>query len=245
MNTSWSAPKTNLFQGIWSLRNALANGYKAKLVRMRNEDCVYPIGANINNTNFRDYEFSIGYQSTIDEINKTNRPDFIKHLSLNYISVFGTEEAIQQYYKTGVLSYNNFHSTGINHLVHVDDYIKFLDASGDISRANKYRWQYRNPNTTSQPSFFDFFRLKNNQIKWNLKKFKHKLWVVALLDEKEIQPKVPLLIYPFNALAYLLKFIPKKSILKMSEYTNVTFRVGGVSNGYSIEFQIPRKFSFK
>lgn len=76
------------------------------------------------------------------------------------------------------------------------------------------------------------------------KKFKHKVWVVVLYYNYP-KVKVPIAVHVLNVLAYPLKFIPKRSVLRMPEYTNYTFRVGDVIHGYSVEFQIPKKFSFK
>jgi hypothetical protein len=75
------------------------------------------------------------------------------------------------------------------------------------------------------------------------KKFKHKVWVVVLYyNHKPF--KAPFLVHVLNVLAYPLKFIPRRSVLQMDEYTNYTFRVGDVIHGYAVEFQIPKKFKF-
>jgi hypothetical protein len=76
------------------------------------------------------------------------------------------------------------------------------------------------------------------------KKFKHKVWVVVLYYNYP-KVKIPFLVHVLNILAYSLKFIPQKFVLKMDTYTLYTFRVGSVFNGYSLEFHIPKKFSFK
>ena len=75
------------------------------------------------------------------------------------------------------------------------------------------------------------------------KKFKHKVWVVVLYYNYP-KVKVPLMVHILNFLAYPLKFIPQKSVLRMDHYTNYTFRIGSVVHGYSVEFQIPKKFKF-
>ncbi len=53
------------------------------------------------------------------------------------------------------------------------------------------------------------------------------------------------MVHILNVLAYPLKFIPEMSVLKMDDYKNITFRLGGITNGFAVEFQIPKKFSFK
>jgi len=76
------------------------------------------------------------------------------------------------------------------------------------------------------------------------KKFKHKVWVVVLYYNYP-KVKIPFLVHVLNVLAYPLKFVPKRSVLQMDEYRLVSYRVGGVVNGFTVEFHIPKKFSFK
>jgi hypothetical protein len=175
--------------------------------------------------------------------------EFMKQLSLNYVTIYGTEEAMKKYYETGVLSADNDKGYGRSHLVNVDDYIKWLEidnceSGGHVERAKMYRMQYRSPKHVHDNSnIFNFYRYKHGS-QYATKKFKRKLWVVATVDKKE-KVKIPVMVHVLNVLLYPAKFIPRKSVLRMPEYTNYTFRVGGVTNGYSVEFQIPKKFSFK
>ncbi|MBN1183460.1 MAG: hypothetical protein JXB49_14300 [Bacteroidales bacterium] len=254
MSTNWSTPKTNIFAGINELRHALAYGCKARLIRLWNEDCQYPITEKHQDTDFRNYGFRIGYISSVNEIkNNPNMGEFEKHLSLNYVSCYGTPEAVKKYYKTGELSEDNFKGAGVNHLVQVDELIKFYgqftESGGDIERANMYERQYRAPeHANDNRFFFDFYSYKHGS-QYATKKFKHKLWVVELLDSEEEQPKLPvitrILMSIITALVYPLKYIPRKSVLHMPEYTNYSYRIGDVIHGFSVEFQIPKKFSFK
>jgi len=243
-NTNWSSPKTNIVAGLLDLRKALAGGYKAKLIRARNEECEYPIKEKNQDSDFRNYEFSIGYGSSINKIKAdTNRSEFEKQLSLNYVSVFGSDEAMKRYYETGVLGADNLKNMGRNHLVKVDDLIKFLEDSRD-PRVNIYRDQYRAPEHVHDTThLFDFFRYKHGS-PYAIKNFKRKLWVVQL-QGKEENGKLPAVIKVLNFLMYPLKFIPQRSVLRMPEYRLVSYRVGAVVNGFKVEFQIPKKFSFK
>jgi len=75
------------------------------------------------------------------------------------------------------------------------------------------------------------------------KVFKHRVWVVVLYSNHP-KYRAPLLVKILNVILYPFKYVPEKSILRMPEYTNYTFRVGSVVHGFSIEFQIPKKFSF-
>jgi hypothetical protein len=64
------------------------------------------------------------------------------------------------------------------------------------------------------------------------------------------QPRVtPLALRILNVLIeplmFLMKYTPRKDVLRMKEYTNITYRVGGITNGFSVQFQIPKAFSFK
>ena len=92
----------------------------------------------------------------------------------------------------------------------------------------------------------------NPKLPWNeqvSKKFKYKLWVVASFGKYHARTKepfsIPFYIKLLNVLLYPLKYIPRKDTLRMPEYTIHTFRIGGVINGYSVQIQIPKKFSFK
>lgn len=248
MKTIYSSPKKNIISGMLDLRSALAYGCKAKLVRARNEDCSHPIlklkKVQDQDQDFRNYEFSYGTSSSINKIKNSTSSDFEKNLSLNYVSCFGTEEAVKRYYETGKVTADNSKGMGRSHLVRVDDLIAFYEKTGEYQRAEMYRRQYRAPEHVNDVvHFFDFYRYKHGS-PYAIEKFKHKLWVVELLNAEEKQPRIPLMVHVLNFLAYPLKYIPQRSVLRMPDYTNYTYRVGGVTNGYSVEFQVPKKFSF-
>lgn len=244
-NTNWSSPKTNFLAGMLDLRKALAAGQKARLVRARNEDCEYPIKTKVNDVDFRNYEFRVGYPTNRRDImNDTSMSDFEKYLSLNYKTHYGTEEAMNRYYETGKLSADNFKGMGRSHLVKVEDMVKWLLATGEKkNRAETLKQQYLTLETAYHNHFYDFYRYKHSS-EYIAKKFKRKLWVVELLKADQTV-KVPFLIKILNVLLYPVKFIPRRSVLRMPEYENVTFRIGSVVNGIAVEFQIPKKFSFK
>jgi hypothetical protein len=253
-NTHWSSPSTSLFAGLLSLRSALASGNNAELIRLNNEDCQHPImyKDDPKAVNFRGYKFQIGYQSTYNKILEGKESPWNQELTLNYTSVFGTEEAMNHYYKTGELSDDNSKGMGRNHLVKVDDLIAFYknkpaQCTWEHQRAASLYAQYRDPATRDKAFFYDFFQ-KEHGNEWLVKKFKHKLWVVNMLDKD--QPRVtPLALRILNVLIeplmFLMKYTPRKDVLRMKEYTNITYRVGGITNGFSVQFQIPKAFSFK
>lgn len=245
MNTNWSTPKTNAVAAILDLRKALASGHKARLVRARNEDCEYPIKLKKANQDFRNWEFGFGTISTRRDISKaSNMDEFEKYLSLNYKACYGAPEAVERYYKTGKLSADNFKGMGMSHLVKVEDMIIFYKLIGNTELAEMYGFQYYNDKTGDDRHFFDFFRLKRGESKYTVKHFRRKLWVVELLGKADDKPRIPWLIAVLNVVLYPLKYIPRRSVLRMDDYTNYTYRIGGVMNGFSVEFQIPKKFGF-
>jgi hypothetical protein len=248
-NTSWTSPKTNLIAGIICLKAALASGRKARLIKLYNEQCAFPIQIENSTKDFRNYQFSIGYASSAEKILlDTVNTEFEKYLTLNYVSVFGTPEAINNYYDKGILSADNFQSMGRNHLVLVDDLINYLESIHDTIRAEMYRRQYRNENTKSQSFFYDFYQPLHGLNRYEAKHFKKKLYVVELLDKNntdKVPVKYNIIMNIITVLCYPLKFIPERDIMRMDEYTLITYRIGAVTNGYAIEFHIPKKFSFK
>lgn len=246
MNTNWSQPKTNIFSAMLSLRKALMSGNKATLIKIFNEECAHPIRSNGKDVDldFREYTFSSGTRNSVNSI-KSKASTFCEKLSLDYICCFGTAEAIDLYYNQGILSSDNFNGIGRAHLINVDDAIKFFNESGNRNRVETYYSQYRNPDNFNKQYFFDNFRLKNDNKSNKPKHFKRKVWAVALLNDNDVKPNTPILIHVINVIMYPLKFIPNKSVLRMPDYTLYTFRIGGVVNGYNVQFQIPKKFSFK
>ena len=249
-NTNWSSPTRNWFKALRDLTSALQSGYNARIVREYNEDCEFPIRIKNPDENFRSYEFNNGYQSTYNDIaNDVNLNDYEKHLTLNYHKCYGTQEAKDRYYNTGELSPDNFKGIGVSHLVKVSDIVSFLMQSGNIEDAQEVSNQYMNPNSRDKRHFFDFYR-RIDGIYSIPKKFKHKLWVIETIgkpnftkDVKE-EIKYPLYVKIIIILQYPLRFIPKKSVLRMKEYKVITYAIGGVTNGYSIDIHIPKKFSF-
>ena len=248
MNTNWSTPKRTLIAGINCLRKALASGENARLVRAKNEDCSYPIKVRNSITDFRAYEFSIGLLKTRSQILADDRmPEFEKHLTLNYKTCYGSERAVKRYYETGLLNKGNFKGMGRAHLVAVEDLVMFWanqPRKKDKEYAQMFASQYFEGTTGDETHFYDHYRLKREHSVYTISRFKRKLWVVELLKDDAAKPRTPVLVHVLNVLAYPLKFIPQRSVLRMDEYKCVTFRIGAVIHGLSVEFHIPKKFSF-
>jgi hypothetical protein len=250
--TNWSSPKTNIIAAVNDLRKCLAYGHKARLIRARNEECEFPIllSKDEMSQDFRDYEFSIGTLRTKQEIrDDSSMTEFEKYLSLNYKANFGTPESVEEYYKTGKVSTDNFKGMGRSHLVKVQDIINFFQKrDNDFLKDKEYaRMWMHYIDETDDRHFYDTFRLKNRQQR-QPKKFNHKLWVVQMVDSETEQPAlslgVKILMTIITTLVYPLKYVPRKSVLRMPEYTLYDFRVGDVVNGFKLEFQLPKKFSF-
>jgi len=245
MNTNWSTPKTNFLAGMLDLRKALASGMRAKLIRARNEDCNFPIKVKNRITDFRIYEFSNSTLQTRTGIAvDQSKNEFNKYLTLTFKTCYGTPEAVQRYYSKGKLSPDNFKGVGTSHLVKVEDMVRYLEISGDPERASMFRQQYLTEKGSKENYFYDNYRYKYGS-PWATKLFRRKLWVVELLKPDVPEARVPVLIHVLNVLLYPLKYIPRRSILRMADYKCITFRIGSVVNGISVEFNIPKRFSFK
>ena len=242
---NWTTPKKYMLPAMLDLRSALAAGENAKLIRACNEDCQHPIKVKNSITDFRAYECSVGLLKTRRSIADDERmPSFEKYLSLNYKQCFGTQEAMDRYYEKGLLSKDNFKGIGRAHLVAVKDMVRFFSIIKD-DREEMFRSQYFGETTGDETHFFDIYRLGREHSVYTISRFKRKVWAVQLLRSDQPKARVPFLIKILNVLLYPLKYIPTKSVLRMPEYKVVTFRVGAVTNGLSVDFHIPKKFGFK
>jgi len=225
-----------------NLRKALASGQNAKLVRMFNEDCAYPITQKLTRDvrNIDNWNSSHQTLWAADEIiNNQYLSADEKYMMLNYVQVFGTDEAIEHYRSTGELTAENVRGMGTCHYVKRKDMIQYLIANNEMERATCFDLS---DNVTRR--FTCNFHLKPEHTRIP-KKFKCKLWVVAILKNDEPKPKIPAVLVIINVLLYPLKYIPTRSVLRMNDYKCITYRIGDVTNGFGIEFHIPKKFSFK
>lgn len=239
-NTNWTSPKTNIIAGMNDLRKCLRSGYKARLVKEWNEKCDYPIieKTKQNVENIENWKSSSSTLWSLDEIKEsTSLSDDQKYMMINYCGVFGTDEAIKHYRETGELTADNLRGMGRWHIVKRQDVIDFLIKNDDADRAACFDL------SNGGRHFIDNFHLKPEYSR-TPKKFGKRLWVVEMLDKDQPAPKTPFLVQLISIVVYPLKWLPKKDVLKMKEYKNVTFRWGSVINGFSIEFHLPKRFSF-
>jgi hypothetical protein len=238
--TNWSKPNKTFLGGVRTLAKALRS-YNAQLIKVDNKDCEYPIKIDLlknSNERWKDYEFSMGYVRSVNTINSDKSlSDYEKYLAINFVNLYGSREAVNHYYETGELTTENNKGVGVSHIVKREDFLNLLISTND-DRINLYKDKGDDYST-----MFSFFKLKkSNEQEFNL--YNKKVWVVQLLDDKT-DIKIPFLVNLIWGLSYPLKFIPKRNVLKMDGYKCITYRIGGVTNGYSIELQIPKKFSFK
>lgn len=238
--TNWSSPKTNIFAGMNDLRKALASGCRAHLIKEWNTNCEFPIIQKTKNAteDINNWKSSSETLWSLQEIQEDKHlSDDQKYMMINYVQVFGTDQARDHYYETGKLTRENMLGVGRAHYVKRQDMIKYLEKRGEYERAACFDLE------SGCRRFVCNFHLKPEAAR-TPRKFKRKLWVVELLKDDQPKPKTPLLVYIISALVYPTKWIPKKNVLKMRDYTNITFRWGDVINGFAIEFHIPKKFSF-
>lgn len=247
-NTHWSGPKTTLLAGMMSLRSALASGQRAKLMRLANEDCSYPIKVKNSITDFRCYGFSTGLLQSRHQIQHNDTmPEFEKYLTLNYKTCYGTQEAVDAYYETGLLCSDNFRGTGRSHLVAVKAMIAFYKTQKGVhprDSAKMLTRQYVTKGYEFEDHFFDHYRLKHEHDVYTIKRFKRKLWVVVLLEDNDPKPRIPIGVHVLNVLLFPMKFVPTRQVLKMPDYKVISYRIGSVVHGFSLEFHVPKKFGF-
>ena len=134
---------------------------------------------------FRNYEFQIGHASSRNKIaQRDDLSAFEKYLALNYVTRYGTPEAVEKYYSTGMLSKDNDLGIGTSHLVAASDLIRFMVVCGEHERANRYIRQYETDGYDDVQHWFDFYRYKHGS-QWAVRKFRRKLWVVELIPETQ------------------------------------------------------------
>jgi len=218
--TNWTQATRNPFKAIKKLIGCLQYGYVAWIEIQENGKQDYPIYERVplNNIDAWESSHSYGVSNWEEEKQRILENKFMhptqKDLTLNYRTVFGTEEEYKNYLKTGKIKFSGMGKTF------------FVKNHNDNN--SKFRFV---PYVTVKPEY-------KNKIK------KGKVFVICYYNYNEKQ-KLPFWIKLFNFLTYPFKFIPVFSKLKMDTYTNYEFSVGSVRNGFSVEFKIPKKFSFK
>jgi hypothetical protein len=173
--------------------------------------------------------------------------EFEKTLSLEYHACFGDADAVKKYYETGVLSSGNFNGMGKSHLVKVSDMIEYLQNSIDPKDHEYAKLWMHYSSEEDVRHFYDSFRLKCAQYR-TPRYFTHKLWAIEMLDKDtnmvNVNPwTIRALMFLIKIIVYPLKYIPSKSVLDMKEYKVITYRIGRVINGFSVDIHIPKKLA--
>ena len=228
--TSWTEATLNPFKAVKGLVSCLQSGRNAWIERQENGKQDFPLVENNPDlSDISNWTSSGAYGCRDWEAEKkkieadAKMHPTAKKLKLEYTTAFGTEKEYQKYLKTGKVK---FRGIGKCYFVKYEDLVKTRKEEG-----------------TELSSDFRFVLQVSPIPRYKrVVKTKRKVYVVCWNNDKV---SLPWWVKTINVLTYPLKFIPKRSVLRMKEYTNYTFRIGDVVNGYQIEIQIPKKFSFK
>ena len=228
--TNWSEATLNPFKAIGNLISCLRDGNNAWIERQENGKQDYPLLEENPDLSKIEYwkcsmqPYSDDWETTKQEI--LDDPKLLpmaKTLMTEYCTMFGSQQEYDAYLQTGVAKFGGI---GKQFFVKYDDLIKQRKSEGTEMDGS----------TRFYPMVSPIERYKQ------VSKTKRKVFVIVN-DNKEA--RLPRWVRAINVITYPLRFIPKRSVLRMDDYTNYTFSIGAVSNGYSVEFQIPKKFSFK
>lgn len=228
-NTTWSQATFNPFIAFLNLVSCLRSGHNAWIERQVNGEQSFPLTEanpdlyDINNWEVFSAHHVKDWAKEKERIEKDKKMHPMqKKLQLEYVRAFGTKEEYENYLKTGEAVFSG---------IGKQYFVKYEDAE---KQRIKMGYQTDEKRT---------FVINVSPIpQWKrVVKTNRKVYVVCWNNEKV---NVPLWLKLWNALVYPLKFIPTRSLLRMDEYTLYTFRIGDVRHGYSIQFHIPKKFSF-
>lgn len=142
VHTSWAEATTNYATALAGLISAIEAGKNAWIEIRKNGDQDFPImipNPALNHP--KAWTMSYGtLRNEVDLLNHTYLNETEKDLTLNYTVAFGTQEAIDRYYETGILTKDNFLGVGICHAVRIEDAIEFRK---NIDGYKNYRqWVY-------------------------------------------------------------------------------------------------------
>lgn len=125
--TNWSEATTSYSAALAGLISAIEAGKNAWIEVRKNGEQDYPImvpNPKLNHPRAWTMSYSIPRNRTVLENHKfINNTE--KDLTLNYTVAFGTQEAIDRYYETGILTSDNFRGMGICHAVKIEDAIEY------------------------------------------------------------------------------------------------------------------------
>jgi hypothetical protein len=230
-STNWSEATLNPFKAFSNLVSCLRSGNNAWIEKQENGKQSYPLVEDNPDLSKMKYWkcdsqlFARDWENNQQEILDDDKLlPMAKTLMTEYTVLYGSQEEYDAYLQTGVAKFNGI---GKQFFVKYDDLLKIRKEEG-IEMDSSTRFY---------PMVSPIERYKR------VLKTKRKVYVIVM-DYEDKKP-LPIWLKIINVVTYPFRFIPKQSVLRMDDYTNYTFRIGDVCNGYSVEFQIPKKFSFK
>lgn len=140
ISTNWCKATRNYVMALQGLISAIEAGKNAWIEIRKNGEQKYPIMVPNPALN-HPREWTMSYGTLRDEsklldhkfLNETE-----KDLTYNYTTAFGSQEAIDAYYETGVLTKENFLGMGICHAVKIKDAIEYRKNIDGYN--NYYQW---------------------------------------------------------------------------------------------------------
>jgi len=222
----WSQATTNIFKAIRDLIQAMKHCPDSYLAYIPNAEAGFP--NKITNPLLDDpfnWTMNYGVQNPPGEdeiyINDTQ-----KDLTLNWVASFGIKRSITRYRRYGILDKGLVKGMGTCFPLRKSDFLKLrTDLEPDFNL-----WT-----THWKPLDGIEYWVPNPKVK--------RVYVVTNPGELDSCRQKP----SWAAILLTLtlrwtKYLPVKSVLRMPEYRNITFRWGDVTHGRSIEFHIPKVF---
>ena len=214
----WNTPKKSLFKALIDFINCVSFGYECSLIRIDNEKCnpfIKRKNPILNNIN--NWSSSYGTPENRKELEEKKYFNKIeRELTLNY------------YY-----NFNNYLCCNGHNFIFLPGKTRGCPKCGEVN----YKQSCKIKKRKKAESVFFYTHWKPKQgIPYYIPDNIGKVWVIKMENKK---------VNLITKILYLLKWIPRKSILNIGNCKNITFRIGSISNGYSVEIQIPKKFSFK
>lgn len=226
-STQWTRATTNPAKAIKALISCLQAGNVAFIARINNKDAVYPIQIKNPALNYhKNWEMAYGVPFNRHDVD-----------TKNYFNK--TEEDLTRNY-----TYSFDHYRCKNGHLFIKDKTKSLICPM-CSAGYKDCHQECRPVKLDDPgsrTWVTVWRPKKEFPYWLPASIDGKVLTVAYYDDpKEAKWFERLMYYLYSP----LKFIPQKDYMNMGDYKTITYRIGGIINGFKISFQIPKKFGFR
>lgn len=230
-STTYTTATQNPFKAFRSLISALQSGYDAVILRRENDAKLsFPIKITHDYKDIDSFVstgsyFTNNWEKVKKQIEESDLHPIIKDLKLNYTTAFGSEEEYKNYLKTGKVYF-----TGMGKCF----FIKYKDLIETRKEENL---------ALNEKTRFVLTIVPKTGKYYEIKKLKRKVFVIGIKSTENFN--LPIWFKIYRVLVYPFRLIPSKSILNMPEYKKITYRIGGVVNGFTLDLHIPKKFSFK